>query len=384
MIYVSGSGNLEGESLLDVTSMVDGYSKNINKNDLDIVILHDRGPGFSTDQGDWTGTYLYEVTDSGLKTINSVESWRDSIDQEESMGSQDTLDNFLTWAISNHSREKQALILWNHGGGLSGQSIPEARAVSWDTEDSGDNINEALYVYEIQDTLKKHYNNQTQLDLLGFDACYMGMLEIGYEFKNIVNYMIASPAEETGGWRYNDFIEKISKESLAEQIAKEIVSSYSNYSSTNNLPNTLTAFNLNEIEEVKDIISHLVENIKALTDSEVLALRQSSMEYYPEADSVLYPYIDIGYFADQLSEFSSLELNLLDLKKSLNRVIVSSFNNLHSNTLENYMGISIFFPEQKDDYKYQWWYTADDTGTFGNVDFCIDTSWKALMNRYFN
>ena len=36
----------------------------------------------------------------------------------------------------------------------------------------------------------------------GFDACFMGMYEVAYQFRNCAKYMAFSPTSVIGGWNY--------------------------------------------------------------------------------------------------------------------------------------------------------------------------------------
>lgn len=384
LVYISGTGTLEEESIEDIKAIEDGYLKSNHREDIDIVILHDRGPGYSTSDGDWTGTYLYETDENGLQAVTSAENWRLTIDQEESMGSAETLDSFLSWAHMNFNRESEALIIWNHGGGLSGQTEPKTRAVSWDTEDMGDGKDEALFIDEIQQVLKTHYSSRNRLKLLGFDACFMGMTEIIYEFRGLVEFIVASPSAETGGWRYKDVLSTLRRETTVAELSESIIHTYYDFSLDLNLENTLSSFDLSYIEEVKEELNRLMTSVSSVDKGDILTLRESSLTYYRSeinSDSILYPYIDLGYFLDQLETIS--ELDTTSLKRSLSLLISHSFNLFHTVDTEPYYGVSIFFPEHPNDYPYQWWYTSEDTGSFGSIDFCSDSSWKELMDRLF-
>lgn len=386
MVYMSGTGTLEGESILDITTIKDGFLNSSNPEDLDIVVLHDRGPGYSTADGDWTGTYLYHVTENGLEVVETAGTWRDTADQEESMGSQETLENFLSWAKSEYPRSKEGLIIWNHGGGLSGQTLPTSRAVSWDTEDSGNETIETLYIDEIQQVLETFYGTQARLNLLGFDACYMGMTEIVYEFRDTVEYMVASPAAEVGGWRYEDVILGINNDTTPDKLSEEIVYTYNVFSSSNSYSNTLSAFYVPAIDDLEQKLDNLVIELNNLDKETIIGLREDTEIYYSSEitnDSILYPYIDLGYFVNQLKDIDGLSDSVNEVTSEISNVIKYCFNLLTDVTVENYMGLSIFFPESNDDYAFQWWYTDEDTGTFGNIDFCEDNSWKQLMDFYF-
>lgn len=393
MVYMSATGTLEEESIGDISNIKEGFLSHTDQDNIDIVILHDRGPGYSTLDGDWTGTYLYKVTLDGLEVITEAEGWRTAEDQEENMGSISTLDNFISWGKSQYKRKKNALVIWNHGGGLSGQTLLESRAVSWDTENTGEDIDDALYINEIQTTLKKYYNSQSKLEILGFDACYMGMVEIAYEFRDEVEYMVASAGLETGGWRYNDFIPEMVQQSTPATVSEKVVESYKTFSEENSLENTLAVLELSHVEDLKTEIDTLLTALTDENKAELLTLRDSSYIYYDKSltnDDKIYPYIDFGYLLNQCESITGIESELVTLNSTLKELINSSFSTNSSllyDSSNGDRGLSIFFTEKAEDYQYQWWYTSEDTGTFGLIDFCgtgEDYSlWKLLMDSYF-
>lgn len=393
MIYMSGTGTLEQESIINLQSIVDGYSKidNNTKDSIDIIVLHDRGPGYSTLDNDWTDTRLYKIIDEGKKLIYTADGWRDSEYKEENMGSIETLNKFMNYSISNYPRKNHSLIIWNHGGGLSGQFLPLSRAVSWDTETQENTIESALFINEIGELLKKYYSSDNRLKILGFDACYMGMIEIAWEFRDFVETMVASPNIEIGGWRYSDFISNITNNSTSQQISKDIVSSYKHFSNGYYESNTLTAIDVTKIQPLRAEIELLADKLLSTEKSIIDNILQETIKFptnQTEEERILYPYIDLGDFLNELNK------NNISTTKAINElqnVILSSFA---GRDLEPYYGenvsrgLSIFMSESISDYTQQWWYTGENTGTYGQIDFCISdngsiSNWKMLQDDLF-
>lgn len=86
----------------------------------------------------------------------------------QSMGAQNTLEDYLTWATSTYPADRYMLIFWNHGGGsTSGVCFDE-------TADY-----DGLTIHEINDALYNftEANPDFHLDLIGFDACLMATYE---------------------------------------------------------------------------------------------------------------------------------------------------------------------------------------------------------------
>jgi len=133
---------------------------------------------------------------------------------EPNMGDAQELRAFIEFCKTEYPAEHYALILWNHGSGVrsiapsSSQSSSESRAICIDDTDGGD----MLYIGEIKDVL----NADHQVDLIGMDACLMGMVEIAYEFRPgtgdfQADAAVFSPANEQGdGWEYERILKRLS------------------------------------------------------------------------------------------------------------------------------------------------------------------------------
>lgn len=386
MIYMSATGTLEEESITDLNNIELGYNELANRDDVDIVILYDRGPGYSVSNGDLTGSYLYSYEESGFHTVENVDGWRDSFDQEESMGDIDTLESFLSWSVDSYARRNKALILWNHGGGVGGVAPDEVRAICWDTEDSDSNTNEVLFVDEIQQLLRKYFTQDNRLDILGFDACYMGMVEIVYELRDTVEYIVASSAAETGGWVYQNFIPEIDSGLTAEEFAVNIVDTYRVFSQVNNLSNTLAVYYVPAINLFVDKLNIVFKSLLQIEREEILEVRSEVDTYYTSSNqlhAVMYPYIDLGSFISRLKRFPELLEGIGEVESSISNVIIQSFDYLNIVKDDEFGEISLFFPENSNDYGTCWWYTGDDTGTYGNIDFCNDTVWEELLDNWY-
>src|SRR5262245_10229244 len=77
-----------------------------------------------------------------------------------------------------------------------------------------------------------------ELDLLGFDSCVMGMLEIGYQFTYVAKTMIASEGSvPSAGWTYAKILGSLAREQnrnvdtrrVAEHFVKEFIKSQDAY-----------------------------------------------------------------------------------------------------------------------------------------------------------
>jgi hypothetical protein len=116
---------------------------------------------------------------------------------------------------------KKALILWNHGSAWDDTDPYTPKGISYD-----DQGRDFLTILELKNALE-----DTHWDVLGFDACLMGSVEVLYELKDLADYFLASPGEiPSSGWDYR-FLASISgsdSESFCEKAIDRWKSFYAN------------------------------------------------------------------------------------------------------------------------------------------------------------
>jgi len=196
MVYVDGDNNLEDAAITDFLEM----SSVGSDADVNIVVQFDRISGYDTSYDDWTDTRRGIVMPGDVPNT----SWGVSIG-EANMGDPATLINFAVWAITTYPADHYALVLWDHGGGWRERvsKEPPIKAVCWDDTNAGD----CLYMKEVKNALSSIESSAAQPDLVGFDACLMGMVEVAYEIREHGLVMVGS--EETvpwDGWPYDTLL----------------------------------------------------------------------------------------------------------------------------------------------------------------------------------
>lgn len=128
---------------------------------------------------------------------------------EVNMGSPQTLWDCLKWAQEKYPAKHYALIINSHGSGVftwwgegsTGSSEPgkvvfnpdrkPGRFVAYDTTDK-----DALTVFEITAVLKtfnERYKEGGKFDVVGFDACMPGAIEVLYQLRDVCDYLVGSP-----------------------------------------------------------------------------------------------------------------------------------------------------------------------------------------------
>ena len=149
------------------------------------------------------------------------------------MGSPLALKQFIQWSKKTYPAKRYMLVIWNHGQGwrfqlaanssLKRQSVraaltkqdadkvpPNTPAVGgYRAVSSDDDTGKILYNREVQEIIAAEFV-KAKLDVLGYDACLMAMLETAYGVVPSVDVMVGSQELEPGsGWRYATWLDKL-------------------------------------------------------------------------------------------------------------------------------------------------------------------------------
>ena len=436
MVYLVADNNLEAAGVEDFQEMEQGIYNAIAAGNagiatnVNIIVLFDRSPqsfssgGYSSDDGDWSDTRLFRI----LPDNNSSSSASDRLDDgntsvahhianlgEKKMDEPATLSWFLGYCKTHFPAEQYGLILWNHGGGSRSSTRTTSKSkvtrplkeVCWD-DTSGDW--HPLYLDEVQQAVNANFSSSDKLGFIGFDACLMGMVETGYEFRNLASYMIASMQSEQGdGWDYEYIFGNMGDGSslTAEGFSKLLIEQYYQFSPGSG--ETLAATDLSKMEALKTAIDALAVAIyNEGKQSAIEGIRDGSVNFL-NGYSEYYPFYDLWDFCNNLYTDSANGFSS-DLTTAANNVITAMQNAIvrcfgqSGNGQPDYYyfdssakrGLSIFFSSSSADWANQGWYTIDDHSTdaydgttiYGNIDFCTYSAsgvstWRDLMDAWY-
>ncbi len=218
MVFGNGKNDLEPYLLKDMNEMEKiGSTEKVN-----IVVEAGRIDGYDESDGDWKGVRRYLIAkDTDTEKVNSpVLADLGEVD----MGSYQSVIDFAKWAKKAYPAKHYMLILWNHGAGWTkdGKRII-TKGISYD-EQSGNHIN-TPQMGQIMKALGK-------TDVIGTDACLMQMAEVNYEFKDSVDYIVASEETEPGdGYTYDLFLGPVvaNPAMSAMEVGKAAVNGYGNH-----------------------------------------------------------------------------------------------------------------------------------------------------------
>jgi hypothetical protein len=334
------------------------------------------------------------------------------------MGSQAALDDFIAWSVNNYPAHKYMLVIWNHGQGWRFQmaedrSIRSAaastgardvelyrrmnvakpttpviggyRAVSFD-----DDTGHLLYNSDVQQSLQKAVARlNRKIDVLGFDACLMSMLETAYELRNVAAFMVASEELEPGpGWDYAPLLKAlVALPSIgALDLSKAVVAGYQARYGDNDVT-TLSVLDLSRAQSVATAVSGLADGLRGSLASERSSIQTARSKLTPYgADDALFTSIDLGSF---LQLYLALTTNP-DLKKraqvaldASNQIVLSNYASKSSTNRSGSKGVAIYFPATKSDFDsdpYKQGYEKNNADH--QVEFVARERWADFLGTY--
>jgi hypothetical protein len=316
--------------------------------------------------------------------------------EEQDMGSTDTLVDFISWGMKNYPAEKYFVILWNHGSGWSKDAGPVTKSISYD-DTSGNHIRSNELANALDVSVMRTGN---RIDILGFDACLMGMYEVGDSIAGMVDYMIASEEVEPGdGYPYDDFLrafykrEEMTTLELIDDVVQEYGKSYSGGSQGSRAV-TNSGIDLGAFEFVKKRLNKWLEEVHKAGIS-VESLRKSARNTQQYYDSY---YRDLGDYVKRVmdsqtvaadgrsSRASSLgyeNMGVLSasiaLLKAIDEVVVSNFN---SSRYSDSTGLAIYLPIGWGGYS-PWNSSSARKAAYLDLKFAKTTTWTEHLDLLF-
>ena len=317
---------------------------------LNIVVQIDRYAGAFTGDGDWTDTRRYLITqDNDLNTISSpvVQNLG-----EVDTGNPQSLVDFVTWAIQNYPAKKYALVMSDHGGGWTGGFTDMS---SSSTGMSLPEIGTAL------DQIRQNTGIE-KFEMLGFDACLMGQIEVFGSLHSYSNYMIAS--EEvipSYGWSYAAWLGQVAQNPAMDGrgLSSAVISTYvtndtlltelrasADEIAQEEATTTLSAIESARVPDMIGAMNQFVSVMAALDQQDVAEARTYARTYYSAFGEEVSPsFIDLGNFSEVLANLNSdsgLQQAAIQLQTAISSAVVAE---KHGPNMSGSNGVSFHFPD---------------------------------------
>lgn len=404
MVYLCADNNLEAAGVWDFYGeMWEGR----NNNEVSIVVLMDRHtsssfPNYSGSHDNWTTCRYFRVS-SDNRIYND---WG-----EVDMGSSTTLTNFITQATNDCVANNVSLTFWNHGSGwvredydlsvASTNSLhqerstpelapmqetdnnPSLRYVCSDDDAGNGQPGGHLTMSEIRSVL----GNYDTFNIIGFDACLMGMVEVAYDLHPYGDYIIASEEEEgADGWEYQHILteDNITSSTTSEQLGQETVEAFFEYYDNGPTLGCWNIQNSNIIDLANDIsgfAERLIELLpEAGTRNHINSARSNARKFsaFINGDSI---YVDLRQFAIELASLSTDYTLITKANSIVNRLSNSEFRTSWQTSYENSLGgLSLYLPPHRSGYEWPWYHVNDV------LDFTSESNqkWDDFLRCYFD
>jgi hypothetical protein len=212
------------------------------------------------------------------------------------------------------------------------------------------------------------------LDLIGFDACLMAMLEVNYQIMATARYAVGSEEEEPGnGWPYDRILKALAKKPAMtpDELARTIVAQYAaSYGAGDGV--TLAAVDLGQSESLAAAIEKLGRALLARVDKQsegtlLSAVRAKVQEYSAPYDD----YVDLVDLCDGLQRLlddGAVTKACAAVKHAVAKMVLASA--AKGSGVARSHGISIYFPKHK------------VCALYAKLDFAKKNTWAKFIAAY--
>lgn len=246
------AGDLESNyqaATMNIAELLDGYGET-SEEDLQIVLAYggSKTPGF---EGVTYVTVKELMDDASDGTIGNAENVL-YYNPDADMSDRKILEHFLSWTGENYHADRKILVFWDHGSGYDGFGVDEV------TEG-------LLSLTDISEALE---SSNSTFDLIGYDACLMGALEVAKAMEPYGILMIGSEETEPGtGWEYETWIKALgdNPDIEYEELGRIIVDAY--MTRLDDTGKTLSVIDLTKIPALIEALDNLGTNLMPYTQS---------------------------------------------------------------------------------------------------------------------
>ena len=296
--------------------------------------------------------------------FDSLEDWG-----KASMGSVESLEEFLAYGLTNYPADRTIVVLWNHGAGSEGGVCFDETA-----DDDG------LTVVEINQALSSLKRDVPgyHINIFGCDACMMATYEMAAMLSHYdIDYYVASEELEPGtGWYYTSWLEMLEEDPSVsdEDLCGAIIESFMEAGLENDPDDymTLSAVKLSEISALESNMERFAAALSGQLRGENLSsIRRgrSRMYTFGSFDDGSWDMVDLGTVLDTYAQFDTAAA--AEAKRCLSRAVVLS---MQTDNLDPCSGLSVLLPQD----------TAESFDEYRNGFDLSDVipNWVRFVNDY--
>ncbi len=345
-----------------------------------------------TDDATGTASYRYRLRKGTALASDRLERFNGDLNT----GSTKTLVDFVQWAHYLFPAERTALVLWGHGSGHDDQNVYRAIRGSVTPRTAARLAQRRLGFfsgtrrsllaqgptrgYGYDDTAGDFLDNAElrtallqvrailgrKLDLLGFDACLMAMIEVAYQIHDVADILVASERAEPGdGWWYSRAFRGLHDNpgTPAHALAREIVAAYRRCYANDM---TLSAIDLAKIPPLAQRITAWTRVADPQTFHRV---RRRALDCSPRPGD---GYCDLGSFLDAAADTKAKDATAARAaRRALKEAIFATCGRASGLTI---YAPGNFRPEQ----------AGSTDALYLGLNFVQETGWRAFLAQVYS
>jgi hypothetical protein len=304
---------------------------------------------------------------TGDTNMSSVRTTFDIVG-EQNTGNPNTLVSFMQWAATNAPANNYSLILWNHGAGIYGSNF----------DDSDGGTMDYLTIAETATALST--TGVPQVKLMAYDACMMGMAEIGYGLRAVPTTFAASEELEPGaGHDYRTLFSALMTNPgavTADQLAQSYVTSYGNQYAGQGPEDTYSAVRTAQYGNLATALQNFVNSTNTATAAERTAMQTARNNAIQYDGSSYVDFRDLGSFMTNIYNNTSISSAIRTAANGVRTAITNAVL-AKTNDQRGSSGIAIYLPQSTMDSSYTTAFSAFNTAT-GWGSFC---NWLVTGSR---
>ncbi len=366
MVYIAADNDLERYAAFDLNEMervgstaavnvvaqVDGLEGGVRR----LLVMHDSA--------------AFEVTSPTVQTLDEINT-----------GEPSALVDFAAWVIRNYPAERYALVLWDHGGGWQGFAYDAtAQHDSLSMAELGGAL--ALITQELG----------RPLDLIGFDACLMGQLEVFNAIAPYGRYAVASEELIPGnGWDYQGILRALNADPPIDvpAVGRAAVDSFMRFYSRRAALYSLSVIDLARVGDVTRALGHFARAVSA-NPTAVAGIIGDARKNTPvfgsngdirAADQVAAA--DLTYFMNLVADLSPNAQIAAAARQVTEAAAQMVIYHRASDPLADSRGVAIFFPRSKALYELQLSGGSTRASLYARLAPLTLSPWLSFLDAYF-
>lgn len=291
MLYGVGGGDLDF-GLQSVIRQVELFEKTDDFLDKKINFTAEVNFSSAYQTGESKGTMRGYMTDKGWNLDDSMKELQMYHDP-------DVLVDFINYSKEKFPADKYILILKDHGYCFDIREQPvdsvvtktngNARGVGYD--DNNGNNHRPLTIFGIEDAITK---SGTKMELIYFDCCLMGQIEMLYQIRNVTNYALTSSNPGWSAVSYSNFLNSLIKyTSIEDAMTEYLLKTLAFWNGTVKAENQYTAFGmdmaLTDMSQMEQFADSFIKVKDAFLNSDLLTeknIAQTSAYFKPSMKQI--------------------------------------------------------------------------------------------------